>query len=72
VGSYAAPLLQGTAVPVEAWAAAVGALLQRVCPLLCAMTVEDRIAREEKRAGAGAGGELPAPLPSLPKLLKAP
>jgi len=52
VGSYAAPLLQGTAVPVEAWAAAVGALLQRVCPLLCAMIVEDRIAREEKRAAS--------------------
>ena len=39
-------------MPVEAWAAAVGALLQRVCPLLCAMIVEDRITREEKRAAS--------------------
>jgi hypothetical protein len=34
------------------------------------MIVEDRIAQEEKKTAAG-GGELPAPLPSLPKLLKA-
>ena len=70
VGSYAAPLLHGTPVPAEAWTGAVGALLQRVCPIICTMIVEDRIALEEKKTAAG-GGELPAPLPSLPKLLKA-